>query len=110
MSRRPFLAAFAVFFVIVFVALYAVLPISAQTNSAPEFDEGETTTRNVDENSSAFHNIGSPVTATDSDDNRLVYTLENARTSPFTIVRATARLQVGQPLDYETTNPPTRSR
>ena len=58
----------------------------------------------MDENSPSFHNIGDPVTATDSDDNRLVYTLENARTSPFTIVRATGQLQVGQHLDYETTS------
>ena len=102
MSRRTFLAAVAVFSVIVFVALFAVLPISAQTNSAPQFP-AETATREVDENSPSFHNIGDPVTATDLDDDRLVYTLENARTSPFTIVRATGQLQVGEPLDYETT-------
>ena len=104
MSRRTFLAAVAVFSVIVFVALFAVLPISAQTNSAPQFS-AETATRDVDENSPSFHNIGDPVTATDLDDDRLVYTLENAHTSPFTIVRATGQLQVGAPLDYETTSP-----
>ena len=103
MSRRTFLAAVAVFSVIVFLSLYAVFPISAQTNSAPQFS-AETATRNVDENAPSFHNIGEPVTATDSDDNRLVYTLENARTSPFTIVRATGQLQVGSPLDHETTS------
>ena len=103
MSRRTFLAAVAVFSVIVFVALFAVLPISAQTNSAPQFS-AETATRDVDENSPSFHNIGDPVTATDLDDDRLVYTLENAHTSPFTIVRATGQLQVGAPLDYETTS------
>ena len=105
MSRRTFLAAVAVFSVIVFVALFAVLPISAQTNSAPQFP-AETATREVDENAPSFHNIGDPLTATDLDDDRLVYTLENARTSPFTIVRATGQLQVGEPLDYETTSPP----
>ena len=104
MSRRTFLAAVAVFSVIVFVAVFAVLPVFAQTNSAPQFS-AETATRNVDENSPSFHNIGDPVTATDSDDDRLVYTLENARTSPFTIVRATGQLQVGAPLDYETASP-----
>ena len=101
MSRRTFLAAVAVFSVIVFVALFAVLRVSAQTNSAPQFS-AETATRDVGENSPSFHNIGVPVTATGSDDDRLVYTLENARTSPFTIVRATGQLQVGAPLDYET--------
>ena len=104
MSSRTFLAAVAVFSVVVFVALFAVLPVSAQTNSAPQFS-AETATRDVDENSPSFHNIGEPVTATDLDDDRLVYTLENARTSPFTIVRATGQLQVGAPLDYETTSP-----
>ena len=74
MSRRMFLAAVAVFSVIVFVALSAAFPISAQTNSAPEFPPG-TATRSVNENSPAFDNIGGPVTATDSDDSRLVYTL-----------------------------------
>ena len=78
-------------------------PAYAQTNNAPSFTDGETTTRSVDENSPSFHDIGAPVTATD-DDTRLVYTLENAHTSPFTIVRATGQLQVGQPLDYETQN------
>ena len=102
MSSRTFLAAVAVFSVVVFVALCAVLPVSAQTNSAPQFS-AENATRDVDENSPSFHNIGEPVTATDLDDDRLVYTLENARTSPFTIVRATGQLQVGAPLDYETT-------
>ena len=100
MNSRMFFAAVAVFSVIVFVALYAVLPISAQTNSAPQFS-AETATRDVDEDSPSFHNIGDPVTATDSNDDRLFYTLENARTSPFTIVRATGQLQVGELLDYE---------
>ena len=103
MSSRTFLAAVAVFSVVVFVALCAVLPVSAQTNSAPQFS-AENATRDVDENSPSFHNIGEPVTATDLDDDKLVYTLENARTSPFTIVRATGQLQVGAPLDYETTS------
>ena len=43
------------------------------------------------------------VAATDADtDDRLTYSIKNARTSPFTIVRATGQLQVGQPLDHET--------
>ena len=77
-------------------------PAYAQQNSAPEFTDGEETTRRVDENTSSFENIGDPVAATGT--GRLVYSLENARTSPITIVRATGQLQVGQPLDYETKN------
>ena len=76
-------------------------PAYAQANSPPEFPSTETGARSVDENTPPYQDIGEPVTATDSDNDRLVYTLENARTSPFTIVRATGQLQVGQPLDYE---------
>ena len=64
--------------------------------------EGETADRSINENTAAYTNIGSPVAATDSDsDDRLVYSIQNARTSPFTIVRSTGQLQVGQPLNYE---------
>ena len=101
MSRRVFFAAVAVLSVIVFIALYGVLPVSAQSNNAPTFTDGDSTTRSVNENTSSFDNIGARVAATDADNDRLVYTLENARTSPFTIVRATGQLRVGQPLDYE---------
>ena len=52
-------------------------------------------------NTAAFQPIGDPVAATDADADRLTYSIQNARTSPFTIVRATGQLQVGQPLDHE---------
>ena len=49
-----------------------------------------------------LQNIGGPVTATDDDeDDPLTYSLENAGTSHFTIVRSTGQLQTGAPLDYE---------
>ena len=115
MRRRALIGTIATLGAVAVVGLFAALAVLfsppssafAQTNSAPEFQDGNgnaisETTRSVDENTASFSNIGTPVTATDSDDTRLVYTLENARTSPFTIVRATGQLQVGQPLDYET--------
>ena len=113
MNSRMFFAAAAVLSVIVLAALSAALPSAllpgntayAQTNSAPQFPSSETGTRTVDENTPWYQNIGDPVTATDPDDDKLTYSLENARTSPFTIVRATGQLQVGAPLDYETTSP-----
>ncbi len=101
MSPRMFFAAVAALSVIVLIALYPVLPVSAQANNSPVFTDGEGTTRSVDENTSSFDNIGARVAATDADNDRLVYTIENARTSPFTVVRATGQLRVGQPLDYE---------
>ena len=70
--------------------------------SVPEF-ASETATRSVDENADSFSNIGDPVTATDADANdRLIYSLENARNANFTIHQRTGQLQVGGPLDYET--------
>ena len=110
MNSRMFFAAVAVLSVIVLAALSAGLPSAllpgntayAQTNSAPQFPSSETGTRTVDENTPWYQNIGDPVVATDPDDDKLTYSLENARTSPFTIDRFTGQLQTGAPLDYET--------
>ena len=110
MNSRMFFAAAAVLSVIVLAALSAALPSAllpgntayAQTNSAPQFPSSETGTRTVDENTPWYQNIGDPVVATDPDDDKLTYSLENARTSPFAIDRFTGQLQTGAPLDYET--------
>ena len=110
MNSRMFFAAAAVLSVIVLAALSAALPSAllpgntayAQTNSAPQFPSSETGTRTVDENTPWYQNIGDPVVATDPDDDKLTYSLKNARTSPFTIDRFTGQLQTGAPLDYET--------
>ena len=97
-------AALAGLFVALSFLFSSPIPAYAQgTNSEPTFTEGETADRSVDENTASYHPFGGPVTATDANE-RLVYTLGNARTSPFTIVRATGQLQVGQPLDYERKN------
>ena len=112
MNSRTFSAAAAVLSVIVLAALSAALPSAllpgntayAQTNSAPQFPSSETGARTVDENTPWYQNIGDPVVATDPDDDKLTYSLENARTSPFTIDRFTGQLQTGAPLDYETTS------
>ena len=73
----------------------------AQVNSAPDFG-AETATRSVDENTSSYTNIGAPITATDADqDDLLIYSIKNSRTSPFYIDWFTGQLQVGEKLDYE---------
>ena len=108
MCRRVLVGTVAMLGLVALVGLFASLfllfstPdfVYAQTNNAPEFTEDETADRSVDENTDTYDDIGLAVSATDDND-RLVYTLEDARTSPFTIVRATGQLQVGQPLDYE---------
>ena len=110
MNRRTFLAAAAVLSVIVLAALSAALPSAllpgktayAQANNAPQFPASETGARTVDEHTPWYQNIGDPVTATDPDDDELTYSLENARTSPFTIDTFSGQLQTGASLDYET--------
>ena len=71
---------------------------------------GATATRSVDEYTGRnsgndrpwYVNIGAPITATDADQDRVTYTIKNARKSPFYIDWTTGQLQVGSPLDYET--------
>ena len=94
------------------VLFSSVSPAHAQTNNAPVFppaDANEDYTRTVDENTADentawFQPIGDPVTATDDTDDKLIYSLENARTSNFTIHSRTGQLQVGAPLNYEDEN------
>ena len=113
MGRRALVGTFATLGVVAFVGLFASLSllisspssIYAQgTNNAPVFppaDANEDYTREVAENTAWFELIDDPVTATDADDDKLIYSLENARTSKFTIHIRTGQLQVGAPLDYE---------
>ena len=109
MNRRVLIRTVVVLGLIALVGLFAApisplswhAPAAVEANNPPAFSS-EADERDVNENTPPFSNIGAPVTATDNDNDRLVYSLENAHTSPFTIVRATGQLQVGQPLDHET--------
>ena len=74
--------------------------VFAQSNNPPSFASDEAT-RTVGENTPWLQNIGGPVTATDGDDDPLTYSLENAGTSHFTIVRSTGQLQTGSALNFE---------
>ena len=69
-------------------------------NRAPEFASA-TTTRSVDENSAAGVNIGTPVTATDADDDTLEYTLEGSDAASFDIDSSTGQLMTKSALNYE---------
>ena len=73
-------------------------------NHAPIFTEGSSTTRSIPENTSAGENIGSPVSATDEDEDTLTYTLSGADAASFGIVSTTGQLQTHAPLDYEKKN------
>ena len=109
MPRKAVVGTIAVFCIVILAAMFTVFPFPppfpipayAQTNGAPEFPS-ETAIRNVDENTKWFESIGDPIMATDPDNDKLAYSLENPGKSPFTIDGPTGQLQVGALLDYET--------
>ena len=77
--------------------------INVTDNSAPEFTDGSSTTRSVAENMAAGTNIGTPVAATDADNDTLIYTLDgDPDASSFRIVSTTGQLRTRTALDYET--------
>ena len=75
-----------------------------KVNNAPIFTDGSSTTRSVPENTPAGKNIGTPVSATDLDEDVLTYTLSGADAASFGIVSTTGQLQTRAPLDYEKKN------
>ena len=75
-----------------------------EENNDPVFVEGSATERSIPENTPAGRNIGSPVTATDEDEDLLTYTLSGADAASFGIVSTTGQLRTQAPLDYEKKN------
>ena len=71
-------------------------------NTAPVFSDGTTATRTVAENTAANTNIGTPITATDVDNDRLTYTLSGTDAAAFSINSTTGQLRTRAALDYET--------
>ena len=71
------------------------------SNNAPAFASNRTT-RSVAENTSANQNIGSPVSATDPDNDTLTYSLGGTDASSFAIVSTTGQLKTKAALDHET--------
>ncbi len=70
-------------------------------NSPPVFAT-DTTTRSVEENTAAGTNIGSAVTATDSDTgDTLTYSLRGTDATSFAIESTTGQLKTSVPLNYE---------
>ncbi len=77
----------------------------SETNSAPTFTDGTSTTRSVAEGTAASQNIGTAVGATDADSgDTLTYTLGGTDASSFSIVSTSGQLQTNTALDYETKN------
>ena len=76
----------------------------SQTNTAPVFTDGVSTTRSIAENTASGQNIGTVIAATDADNDTLTYTLGGTDAASFSIVSTTGQLQTKTSLDYETKN------
>ena len=75
----------------------------ASTNAPPAFSS-PTATRSVPENSPASTNVGTPVTATDGDNDPLAYSLEGTAAAAFEIVSTSGQIRTtaGETYDRET--------
>ena len=71
-------------------------------NRAPVFTGGSGTTRTIVENTISGVNIGAAVSATDADNDSLIYRLGGTDAAAFRIVSTTGQLRTRDPLDYET--------
>ena len=80
--------------------------VVAAPNQPPTFDEGDSTTRSVPENTPAGRAIGMPVVASDADNDRRTYSLGGDDAADFSINTSTGQLQTkaGVTYDYETKN------
>ena len=72
------------------------------TNNPPVFIDGTSTSRSVSEDTVSGIDIGSAVSATDTDGDTLTYTLSGTDASAFRIDSTTGQLQTDDLLDYET--------
>ena len=79
------------------------LPTLQISNDKPTFDDGQSTTRTIAENTLAGAVVGAPVSATDPDLDGLTYRLAGTDGANFTIDETTGQIRVRTVLDYETT-------
>ena len=78
------------------------LEVISGTNEAPVLTDGTTTTRTIAENTAAGVNIGTPVAATDANNDKLTYTLSGTDAASFAIDSTTGQLKTRAALNYET--------
>ena len=74
----------------------------APANRAPEFMEGDRTTRSIAENTPAGVNIGDPVAASDFNRDTLTYSLRGLGSDLFDVDASSGQLLTKAILDYET--------
>ena len=88
----------------------AVVQVASPTNSAPKFpdqdlttpgDQSDSTSRTVAENTAAGTEIGSAVSAGDTDGDLRLYTLGGPDADMFSIDRKTGQIKTKAKLDYE---------
>ena len=80
------------------------LEVFPSLNAPPVFSDGTTTTRTVAENTVPNTNIGAAIAATDSNQDKLTYSLSGTDAAAFAIDSATGQLKTKAALDYETKN------
>ena len=85
------------------VATVTIVDDEIAANVAPTFNEGDSTTRSVAENTAPRTNIGTAIAATDADSgDTLRYTLGGTDFKSFSIHTETGQLLTLAPLDFET--------
>ena len=72
-------------------------------NEVPSFTDGTNTVRSIAEHTAEGEDIGTPVSATDTDSEDLTYSLGGDDAAAFDIDAATGQLKTKAPLDFETT-------
>ena len=77
-------------------------PEPEPSNSSPRFTEGGSTTRHIQENPEPGTDVGSPVSATDRNRDRLTYELTGTDADSFEIVASSGQIRTKTELDYET--------
>ena len=82
-------------------ATIAVTINVTDVNEKPVFADDAPTIQNVNENTAADTNIGSPYTATDDDGDTLTYSLGGANAASFAIEDSTGQVKTNADLDYE---------
>ncbi len=78
------------------------LQIFEQINVAPVFTDDTTATRSIAENTEAGTDIGTPISATDVNNDTLTYSLGGSDVTCFDIDSTTGQLKTKEALDYET--------
>lgn len=75
--------------------------VTQSANSPPEFPTTEDGARSIDENTASGQNIGSPVAATDADNDTRTYSISGADAEFFDVVSTSGQLRTKEPLDHE---------